>query len=346
MDRSAMIRKPLVLIAATLASSALGASRQPAPVERAPSANAPASQGQPADRTAPAGRAGSADAAAATLLERAETIRPGTYSVEGTAVATSADELPVVVQADALRGEQMTVRVVVALGARAQQPVVTRARIVAANQAGGPRRVLADISGTSAAGLVRTVGSTSLPPGDYELQAVVAQPGRARPVLAALARSPLRIPDLWQGKLAASPIVLADAVSEAPASAAGSPFAFWPTALRPATSDRFSQSAQLQVAFRIYNWTAPAEQKPDLQVEYVFYEQTPRRGVFFNKVKPQLLNGVTLGDRFDPASGAVNAGISVPLAPFPPGEFKLAVRVTDNRSRQTASQETRFFVVP
>jgi len=60
----------------------------------------------------------------------------------------------------------------------------------------------------------------------------------------------------------ASPIVLADAVAAAPAASAGSAFAFGPTALWPATTDRFAQARELSVAFRVFNWSAPAEGKP------------------------------------------------------------------------------------
>jgi hypothetical protein len=165
-------------------------------------------------------------------------------------------------------------------------------------------------------------------------------------VMASLARSRLLVDDLWRGALALSPIVLGDAVAAAPASSAGTPFAFGPTALRPATADRFPQGGELHVAFRIFNWTARPEEKPDLQVEYVFHERTPTSAQFFNKVKPQRLNADTLGERFDPAGGVVNAGMSIPLSAFPFSEFQLTVRVTDNRSKRTASQQSRFVVVP
>jgi hypothetical protein len=165
-------------------------------------------------------------------------------------------------------------------------------------------------------------------------------------VLAALARSRLVIPDLGQGSLAVSPVVLGDAVAVAPASTAGSPFAFGPTGLRPSAGNRFAQGGDLHLAFRVFNWTAAPDEKPDLQVECVFYERTPQRGVFFNKVKPMVLNAQTLGERFDAGSGVVNGGMSIPLAAFPPGEFQVSVRVTDSRSKLKATQEARFVVVP
>jgi hypothetical protein len=133
-------------------------------------------------------------------------------------------------------------------------------------------------------------------------------------------------------------------VAAAPASSAGSPFAFGPTALRPSAGDHFAQSGQLHLAFRVHNWTAPAQDKPDLQVEYLFYEQ--KAGRFFNKLKPQLLNAKTLGERFDSTSEVVSGGSSIPLASFPFGTFQVTVRVTDQRSKQMASQDARFVVVP
>ena len=156
----------------------------------------------------------------------------------------------------------------------------------------------------------------------------------------------MSIPDLWSGPLAVSPLVLADAVSAAPRTPDPRAFTFGPTALTPATSNRFAQSADLHVAFRIYNWTAEPREKPDITVEYVFYQQTARRQNFFNKTKPQRVAGDALGDGFDPAAGLVTAGMSIPLASFPFGEFQLRARITDNRSRQSAEQEVRFTVAP
>jgi hypothetical protein len=299
----------------------------------------------PQPPVAPQKPAASAETKAlALLLDGAATTAPGTYSVAGTAMEASKDLLPVLIQADALRGPEKTVQSVISLGARATLGAVTRARIVA--RGGAQPAVVSDVSGSSPAGEIRAVNRLTLWPGEYELQAAVAQPGPGGRVLATLGRTRLVIPDLWGGGLAVSPLVLGDTVAAAPESAAGSPFTFGPTLLRPSAGDHFPQTGNLHVAFRVYNWTAPPKEKPDLQVEYVFYERKARRGHFFNKVKPQMLNAQTLGEGFDPASGVVNGGVSTPLASFPFGEFQLTVRVKDNRTKQTSSQDARFVVVP
>lgn len=344
MDRSALVTDGPVrrlgfrlaggmpLVAIVLSSASLGA--------QAPSRQAPA---RPAPAEPPPAASAAAQALSA-LLDRAASPEPGTYLVAGMALEPSKDPLPVIIQADARRGPENSVQVIVSLGAQVKQPAVTRARIVAAG--GATPTVFSDISGSSPAGSMRAINKMALRPGEYEMQAAVAQRGSGGKVLASLVRSRLVIPDLWRGSLAVSPLVLGDAVAAAPVSTAGSPFVFGPTAVRPSAGGRFAQGGDLHVAFRVFNWTAPPQDKPDLQVEYVFYERTPQRGQFFNKVKPQALNAHTLGERFDAASGAVNGGMSIPLAAFPFGEFQLTVRVTDRRTKQTASQDARFFVVP
>jgi hypothetical protein len=333
MDRSTFVAKTLAIVAALSTAASLAA--QTAQRDQARGAALPQEATARAEtRTLTA------------LLDQASKLEPGTYTPSGGSFdpLEDRDRVPVIVQADAMPGPDRTIRAALSLGAQVAQAVVTRARIVAASGPAGA--VVTEIAGSSPAGVVRAVNQLTLKPGEYELQAVVVQPSREGPLVASLAKSRLVVPDFWRGTLAVSPLVLGDAVTAAPASSRGTPFVFGPTALRPAAGERFPRSGDLHVAFRVFNWTAQPQEKPDLTVEYVFYERTPTRAQFFNKVKPQRLNGDTLGERFDAASGVVNGGVSVPLAAFPFGEFQLTVRVTDNRTKQTVSQETRFTVVP
>jgi len=59
-----------------------------------------------------------------------------------------------------------------------------------------------------------------------------------------------------------------------------------------------------------------ANTKPDLTADYVFYQQIGSHLRFFNKAKTQFLNAQTLGSTFDGSSGAVAAGMTVPLVSF------------------------------
>jgi hypothetical protein len=164
-------------------------------------------------------------------------------------------------------------------------------------------------------------------------------------VTAALAKAKFTVPDIWGGPLVVTPVVLG---ADAGAARRGEaqPFTFGPTALVPSVRSQFPQSGSIRVAFRIFNWSAKAEEKPDLTVEYLFYERGTKGLHLFNKMKPQQLTAATLGDAFDPSAGVVTAGMLVPLGSFTFGEFQVKVTVTDNRNKQTASRDVSFVVAP
>jgi len=302
---------------------------------------APPSQGHRTAATSPAARVEAR--ALTTLLDRATATQPGTYLVSGDELSPLSEPVPVFVQADALPGPDRTVRGAIALGARVTQPASTRVKVVSIRAS--ERRVVSDVSGSAAAGVVRAVDLVTLQPGEYEVLAAVAE-ARGGGAIAALTTSRLVVPDLRRGDLALGPVVLGDAVAATPAASRHSPFVFGPTAIRPAADNRFGRSGDLHVGFRIYNWSAPDGTAPDLLAEYVFHEGTSQGDRFFNKVKPQPLNGDTLGAGFDASAGVVNSGMTIPLDAFPIGDFQVTVRVTDNRTKRTVSQASRFNVVP
>ncbi len=243
-----------------------------------------------------------------------------------------------------LRGAEGQARVGVVVGAEGPEAKEARVlvnRVVKAPEAG--TRLVADAGGAGGAGPLWLVRELSLEPGEYELQAVVGD-ARQGSGLLAIARSKLTVPDISGGGLVVTPIVAGDAASTQRASAL--PFVFGTTVLTPAVSRRLPQNGSIGVAFRVYNWTATDEEKPDLTVEYLFYEQGAKGLHFFNKVKPQQLNESTLGPAFVPSAGSVAAGMRIPLAPFTFGEFQLLVRVSDNRGHRSAEQSLRFTVAP
>jgi hypothetical protein len=247
-------------------------------------------------------------------------------------------------QADVLRGLERTNRVGIVVGAQAPQDVDVRLRVWTVATGRDPARVVVNAEGPGSAGAMRFVREFSLSPGDYDLQAVVGHPKPGACLIAAVAKSRLTVPDVRAGALAVTPIVAGGATTAA--RQADVPFIFGQTTLTPAVSPDFSQDGTISVAFRVYNWTAKADEKPDLTVEYLFYEQGTKGLHFFNKVKPQQLTADTLGKAFDVASGSVDAGMMIPIGAFTFGEFQLVVRVTDNRNQKTAEQRVRFTVAP
>jgi hypothetical protein len=306
-------------------------------------------QGQPA--AADRGQASTAAPATAgpleAVMQRVATTADGTYVVNGPVLepAPESARIATLLQADVLKGPEGTTRVVVVVGASASQNVDVRLRVVTVGTAAVAPRIVADAAGSGTPGPVRLVREFNLAPGDYELEAVVGHPQSGGGLIAALAKSHLNVPDVRGRSLTVTPIVLGEAAQVVPRGS-DQPFTFGPTALTPAVSARFSQDGAISLAFRVFNWARQAGQKPDLTVEYLFYEQGKKGLHFFNKVKPQQLSADTLGASFDPNAESVAAGMLIPLGSFTFGDFQLTVRVTDNRSKQTAERQFRFAVTP
>jgi hypothetical protein len=269
---------------------------------------------------------------------------PGTYVVSGTTLVPTPDSarIPVLLQADVIRGPERSVRVGIVVAADVPEAGAVRLRVSTAAAGKEGARIVADAGNPVTAGPLRLVRGFDLPPGDYELEAIV---GDSRPGvgLIALAKSHLTVPDVRGASLTVTPIVVGEAATAPQPSAV--PFVFGQTALTPALTPRFPQGGAISVAFRVYNWAAGEGESPDLSVEYLFYEQGKKGLHFFNKVKPQQLNADTLGTAFDPSTGSLATGMMIPLEAFTFGDFQLVVKVTDNRSRQSAEQQVRFTVV-
>jgi hypothetical protein len=283
-------------------------------------------------------------AAIDALLQREGTTPPGTYVLNGSAAAAAATPLPVLLQADVLRGPGGTVRVPVVVGAELSDPAEIRLRIVIPAAGGQTTRVIANATGSGTVGPMRFVHEFTLAPGDYEIQAVVGQV-KGTTVTAALAKSRLTVPDVWGSALAVTPIVLGEDTATARRSDI-QPFNFGPTTLIPAIKAQFPQSGAIRVAFRVFNWTAKAEEKPDVTAEYQFYERGAKGLHFFNKVKPQRLPGPAASDASASVGRAVTGGMLVPLGSFTFGDFQLKINVTDNRTQKAVARVVDFSVSP
>ena len=210
----------------------------------------------------------------------------------------------------------------------------------------------------------------SLAPGDYDLYVVVrerADPARPRPEpKAAVLKQPISVPDFRTGGLTTSSIILADRldVLNAPIPAdelAERPYVIGQNDITPAADRLFRKNEELIVVFLVYSPTVAADKKFDLQVEYHFYlkggrdvtpwptVQTPhppeREGErYFNHTDPQRFNPAVLGSQFDAVGHPVMAGQGVPLAGFPVGDYRLAIRITDLLAGTSILRDVHFTV--
>jgi hypothetical protein len=211
------------------------------------------------------------------------------------------------------------------------------------------------LSGDSANKISRsfTVGA-----GDYEVYVVLKEPtpekakkGDPAPKVSLLKQS-LTVPDLWNGELNTSSVIVAERIDPLPAPLNAQqqgerPYALGTMEIVPAASTKFSKKGELSTFVLIYNAKTDAQNKPDVLVEYNFYQKPAgKQEAFFNKTNPQPLNAQTLPPQFDFTAGhQLQSGQAVPLASFPEGDYRLEIKVTDKLANKTLTRDVNFSVM-
>jgi hypothetical protein len=193
-------------------------------------------------------------------------------------------------------------------------------------------------------------------PGSYDVYVVVKEPSPEKPAKNApppkmsVIKKTLEVPDLWNGELNTSTILIGriDPLPAplTPQQAADRPYAALGTMeITPDLDTKFTKKGELSTFMLIYNAKVDGANKPDIVVEYNFYAKQAGGEKFFNKTNPQNLNAQTLPPQFDFAAGhQLQAGQAVPLASFPEGEYRLEIKVTDKLANKTLTRDVNFSV--
>jgi hypothetical protein len=162
-------------------------------------------------------------------------------------------------------------------------------------------------------------------------------------------KTQVTVPDYYNGELNTSTVLVAEKVNmlTAPVSmeeARERPFVFGIQELVPASDMEFKKSEELSIFFQVYNSGLDPAGKPNLTLEYEFHRTEGGAEKFFNKTNPQVVNASSLPPQFDPAKFPVPGGITVPLASFAEGEYRLNVKITDKAAGKTLSKDIKFTV--
>ncbi len=161
------------------------------------------------------------------------------------------------------------------------------------------------------------------------------------------------MPDFWNGELNTSSVIIASRIDPLPApltpqQQADRPYALGSMEIVPVLDTKFTKKSELSTFMLIYNPKVDSANKPDVSVEYNFYQKLagqPEK--FFNKTNPQSLNAQTLPPQFDLNAGhQLQSGQAVPLASFPEGDYRLEIKVTDKIANKTLTREVSFSVGP
>jgi hypothetical protein len=162
-------------------------------------------------------------------------------------------------------------------------------------------------------------------------------------------KTTVTVPDFYNGELNTSTVLVAEKVNmlSAPPNmeeARERPFAFGMQELVPATDMEFKKAEELSIFFQVYNAGLDQAGKPNLTLEYEFHRIEGGAEKFFNKTNPQQVNASNLPPQFDPAKFPVPGGITVPLASFAEGDYRLAIKITDKAAGKTINRDIKFTV--
>jgi hypothetical protein len=161
----------------------------------------------------------------------------------------------------------------------------------------------------------------------------------------------LTVPDFWAADLTTSSVIIASKIEPlnaplSPNEQIERPYALGMMEIVPALDTRFTTKSELSIFMLIYNPKTDPMNKPDVTVEYNFYQKpsgAPEK--FFNKTSPQDLNGKTLPAAFDMSLGhQLQTGQAVPLASFPAGDYRLEIKVTDKLATKSVTRDVNFTV--
>jgi len=200
-------------------------------------------------------------------------------------------------------------------------------------------------------------GALGVPPGEYDAYVLIKEPqagvkNKKVPPKAGLLKTPLKVPSFAGPELSTSTLILTKMVqplkgTPTEAELARNPYIFGSVAVMPSLDFKFSKNDELTILFYIYNAGLDQAGRPDLTVDYNFYQKTGEAEKFFNKTPVLELNAKTLPQTFDVKAGhQLNGGQGLPLASFPEGEYRVEIKIVDKLTGKTKVENVRFTVTP
>jgi hypothetical protein len=198
----------------------------------------------------------------------------------------------------------------------------------------------------------------SVPAGSYDVYLSVRERPASgsssadAPVKVYVVKQTLDVPNYWSGDFTTSSVILAEKVEPIPAPLSPDaqrerPYVLGSTEIMPSTDGKFKKAQELGVIFQIYGAKVGTDKKPDVTIEYNFFTKGADGEKPFNKTPPQQMNAQTLPANFDAEAGyQLVGGQTIPLTSFPEGDYRLEIKVTDNKGTKSLTRDVLFSVTP
>jgi GWxTD domain-containing protein len=195
--------------------------------------------------------------------------------------------------------------------------------------------VPAELLGEAAKGASVYQKSVPLPPGMYRLNVVAKDITSGNMTNYEMA---LNVPHYDDEKLASSTLILADLIEKLPTRSIGSgQFTIGTSKVRPRLGESFKKDEKMGIYLQLYNFQ-PDEKtnKPSGSIEYLVTKAGSNEKVFeFAEEIDKLENA---------SSNQVTVEKVLPLKTLEPGQYNLAVKVTDRLRNQTLTPTGTFTV--
>lgn len=197
----------------------------------------------------------------------------------------------------------------------------------------------------------------ALKPGDYdayisikEKGVEVKDPKNAPAPKMGILKKEIAVPDFAAPELKTSSVIVASSIEVlsaqlSPTQQEENPYVFGPMKISPSIDNKFPKASELNLVFWIYGASEAAGGKPDVTIEYAFHQKLAEGEKYFNRTQPQALNAQTLPPEFSVAAGHQLPGtLTIPLASFPAGDYRLEIKVSDKASGKSVVQNVAFTV--
>lgn len=200
-------------------------------------------------------------------------------------------------------------------------------------------------------------------PGPHDVYVVIqpapgAEPLKGDAMVKGIAKKfEIDVPDYFNGELTTSDVLLfdkAEAFKEAPTQETfvNKPYSVTGLDAVPALDNELKPTDELLVFYQVYNPTLE-NKKPDVIVEYEFLRkdadgEKPAMSEDGKKLvyNAQKYNAQTLPAQWDGEAGyQIVPALAIPLNMFPAGDYKVNIKITDNKAQKSITRTVDFKVV-
>jgi hypothetical protein len=188
-------------------------------------------------------------------------------------------------------------------------------------------------------------------PGEYDLYLALKERNKKEGAKTTFVKQDLSVPN-YATEFTTSSVIVADRMDQLQQPVPADqqvmrPYALGSIEIVPAEDMSFAKSATLSLIFTVCNAALAPDQKPNVQVDYAFFSKAGGAEKYFNKTQPQQYNAQTLPPDFSFATGhQLVATLDLPLTPFPEGDYRLEIKVTDKTSGKSLTRNVNFTVAP